>query len=144
MDAESDGSPAMAFLMKPLGSNLAVGFVGGDTARAVEQQGPQAALDLALGKLRKVFGPTIDQHVKATRITAWGKDEWTMGSYSYAKPGMAHMRDKLRRPVDDRLYFAGEAAAPSEHAMQVVGAAESGAAAARALIASLQREPQGA
>jgi monoamine oxidase len=144
MDAESDGSPSMAFLMKPLGSNLAVGFVGGDTARNVEQQGPQAAIDLALGKLRKVFGPTIDQHVKATRVTAWGKDEWTMGSYSYAKPGMAHMRDKLRRPVDDRLYFAGEAAAPSAHAQQVIGAAESGAAAARALIASLAREPQGA
>jgi monoamine oxidase len=140
MDAESDGQPPMAFLMRPFGSNLAVGFVGGDSARQVEKQGPDAALSLAMGKLRKVFGPSLDQHVKATKVTAWGADEWTLGSYVYARPGMARMRDKLRRAIDDRLYFAGEATAPPDDSQMVHGAAASGVRAARALIKSLERD----
>jgi monoamine oxidase len=130
----------MAFLMRPMGSNLAVGFIGGQEALDLESKGKQAALDLAMGKLRRVFGSAIDKHVRATEVTAWGKDPWTLGAYAYARPGMAHMRAKLAKAVDDRLYFAGEATACSEDAQMVHGARHSGIRAAQALIASLKAE----
>lgn len=140
MNADSDGSPPMAFLMRPMNSNLVVGFVGGKDAAKLEHAGKDVALNLAMSKLRKVFGPNIDSHVKKTTVTQWGKDEWTLGSYAYARPGMAHMRAKLAKAVDDRLYFAGEATTGSKDAQMVHGARRSGLNAAHALIASLKAE----
>ena len=40
---------------------------------------------------------------------SWGKDPFARGSYSYAVPGAASERGILARPVDERLFFAGEA-----------------------------------
>jgi monoamine oxidase len=140
MDAESDGSPPMAFLMRPMGSNLAVGFVGGKDAARLERAGKDVALNIAMGKLRRIFGPNIDAHVKKTAVTQWGKDEWTLGSYAYARPGMAHMRAKLAKALDDRVYFAGEATTDARDAQMVHGARRSGMRAAHALIASLRAE----
>ena len=42
-------------------------------------------------------------------VTAWRGDPWTLGAYSAPRPGQAHQREVLARPVDDRLFFAGEA-----------------------------------
>ena len=42
-------------------------------------------------------------------VTAWEGDPWTLGSYSAATPGNAHQRAELARPIDGRIFFAGEA-----------------------------------
>jgi monoamine oxidase len=39
----------------------------------------------------------------------WRSDPYALGSYSYALPGKADCRARLEAPVDDRLFFAGEA-----------------------------------
>jgi monoamine oxidase len=39
----------------------------------------------------------------------WAADPWARGSYSCALPGAADGRAVLAAPVDDRLFFAGEA-----------------------------------
>ena len=44
----------------------------------------------------------------------WGADPFARGSYSYALPGMADCRAALAAPVDDRLFFAGEACSPGD------------------------------
>ncbi len=41
--------------------------------------------------------------------TAWASDPWSRGAYSHALPGHADARATLAAPVDDRLFFAGEA-----------------------------------
>lgn len=140
MSDPKDGSGAGAFLMKPFGANIAVGFAGGNDALELEKKSDAEMVEHFMSKLRKVFGTSIDEHVKNTVVTRWAKDEWTLGSYSYAKPGMASMREKLAEPVGDRLYFAGEATAPAANAQMIHGAHESGLAAAAALIESLVRE----
>ena len=63
-------------------------------------------------------------------MTAWGQDPYTLGAYSAAKPGYSRMRRELRRAVDERLYFAGEAV-HSEWAGQLPGAYLSGVRVAR-------------
>jgi monoamine oxidase len=57
------------------------------------------------------------------------------GSYSYALPGRADCRRALAAPIDDRLFFAGEAC--SEHDYSTAhGAYLTGVAAAEQAIAA--------
>jgi monoamine oxidase len=55
------------------------------------------------------------------------------GAYSYVRPGGARARELLAQPVDDTLFFAGEATDDSEPAT-VAGALRSGERAARQIL----------
>jgi monoamine oxidase len=68
--------------------------------------------------------------------TAWLQDPWSRGSYSFALPGHADDRAVLAAPVDDRLFFAGEACSPNFFST-AHGAWLSGISAADAALASL-------
>lgn len=56
-----------------------------------------------------MFGDHIREHVSRSIVTAWATEPWTRGSYACARPGQAHQRAVLARPMDERLFFAGEA-----------------------------------
>jgi monoamine oxidase len=64
----------------------------------------------------------------------WRSDPFSRGSYSYALVGGANAARTLARPIDDTLFFAGEATS-SEQSGTVAGALESGERAARELLA---------
>jgi len=68
----------------------------------------------------------------------WRADPFARGSYSYAVPGHADDRASLARPVDDRLFFAGEACSPNFFST-AHGAYETGIAAGEAALKSLRR-----
>jgi monoamine oxidase len=68
----------------------------------------------------------------------WAADPFARGSYSYAVPGAADERAVLAAPVDDRLFFAGEAC--SIHDFSTAhGAYLTGIVAADQAIAARQR-----
>jgi monoamine oxidase len=102
-------SEVQGFSLNAFGEHYACGYTGGRHAVWIERAGQQAAIDLTLGHLVRVFGSDIRKHVTRTIVTAWHGDPWTKGSYSAAMPGQGHQRIELARPIDDRLYFAGEA-----------------------------------
>ena len=56
-----------------------------------------------------LFGNGITKYIRNTHETAWRGNRFTLGSYSYAKPGQAMARETLAEPIDGRLFFAGEA-----------------------------------
>jgi monoamine oxidase len=59
--------------------------------------------------LRSMFGRAIPDPVDA-QITRWASDPLAFGSYSFNALGATpDMRDDLARPVDGRIFFAGEA-----------------------------------
>ena len=91
------------------GSGLTFGGVGGSFAEDLEQAGVAAAVDFGLQELRNIFGANIDTHFVKGYYTRWGKDQWTRGSYASAEPGHAHMRERLKEPIAEKIYFAGEA-----------------------------------
>ena len=63
--------------------------------------------------------------------TSWSTDPWARGSYSYLPVGATpSLREDLARPVNGRLFFAGEATS-SEAPATVHGALASGTRAAR-------------
>ena len=61
--------------------------------------------------LRHRGSDTIDirKRLHPLAASAWNRDPFACGSYSYAEVGHADARTVLAAPVDDRLFFAGEA-----------------------------------
>lgn len=91
------------------GSSTAVVFVGGQQGIALERQGPQALVSFAMDRLADIFGNEIRKHVVRCIATAWESDPWTRGTWACAAPAQSHQRANLARPIDGRLFFAGEA-----------------------------------
>lgn len=60
----------------------------------------------------------------------WTRDPFSRGAYSYLAVGGASAPDRLARPVEGTLFFAGEAAS-SDESGTVAGAIASGRRAAR-------------
>ena len=63
----------------------------------------------SLQELKNILGSDIQKKFVKGNFTRWGHDRWTLGSYASAEPGYFHMREVLRRPVAERIFFAGEA-----------------------------------
>lgn len=116
------------FLCFPWDLDLMVGFVGGDFAWEMEAAGQAAAVDFVTDRLVDSFGSDVRKAVGHGIMTNWGGERWVRGGYAVARPGKAHARDVLRRPVAERLWFAGEALAPAGLTQTAAGARLSGAA----------------
>lgn len=132
--ADEDGS--IEFVMRPFGQDAVIGLVGGDTARRLEAQGEEAAVSFALDRLEKMYGPQVRRSVIKSFVTHWSSDPWSLGAYTAALPGYQHMREKLKKPVDDTLFFAGEAMS-QEWAECVPGAYLTGKEAAANIVSEL-------
>ncbi|MDE0309743.1 MAG: NAD(P)/FAD-dependent oxidoreductase [Acidiferrobacterales bacterium] len=91
------------------GSALTYFDVGGRLARDLSGLAEADRIDFALDRLRSVFGGEIDQLFVKGSASSWSTDPLTEGSYASARPGAFHLRDVLREPVADRIFFAGEA-----------------------------------
>jgi monoamine oxidase len=135
---EEESEP-MGFGFRPFGQDWIVGYTGGRFATWLERAGQAAAIDLAKERLAKVFGNDFKKYVTRAIVTAWGGDPWVKGSYSAAQPGQGHQRGELARPLDDRLFFAGEATSTEFHAT-AHGAYITGVNTARAVAKSLGRK----
>ena len=119
-----------------MGLNTVTVFIGGRFAVWLEKQGQRAGLDFALNQITDVFGNDIRNHIDNSIVTAWATEPLTLGSYSCALPGQAHQRVELARPIDNKLFFAGEATIVGAQAT-CHGAYLSGIRAAQEIKASL-------
>ena len=90
-------------------TNLSYFDVGGQFAKNLENEGERACIDFVIKSLKSTFGNKFDQFVIKAHATTWGKNEFSLGSYSSARPGKAHLRGVLKSSVGDRVFFAGEA-----------------------------------
>jgi monoamine oxidase len=129
---------AAGFEASVMGQNTAIVFIGGRQAIWLEKQGQQASHEYAVDQVAEVFGSDIGKHVTRSIATAWTTDPWTRGSYSCALPGHGHQRVELARPLENRLFFAGEATTVGDHGC-CHGALRSGIRAAREIGDSLKR-----
>jgi monoamine oxidase len=129
---------AFIFEIRPFGRELAIGHLGGHWAVEAEAAGPDAMAGRASDALVHAFGSAVRRHLRAFATTAWGSDPDILGGYSCALAGQAHLRPLLAEPLEDRLFFAGEAC--SLHAYGTAhGAAETGIDAAEAVAKTLGR-----
>lgn len=90
-------------------SSVLVGLWGGDSARRILSRTDFEIETVVLAQLRQSFGMSVPRPTR-TLITRWGSDPFAYGSYSYIPVG-THLSemDALAEPLNNRLYFAGEA-----------------------------------
>ena len=100
-------------------------------AEWMEKSGEQATVAFLLGKLRSIAGHQAIRAPTHSIVSAWDGDAWIKGAYSCARPDAADLRSTLARPIDNRIYFAGEATS-SDYFASVHGACISGREAAHA------------
>ena len=100
----------VALNVRPYGYDYVFGNTAGRFADSLEQAGTDASVEFLVEHLKAVFGNRIaDCLTDRVIVTAWRSDPWTLGAYSAPRPGQAHQREILARPIGARLFFAGEA-----------------------------------
>jgi monoamine oxidase len=109
---------------------LLIAWAGGPKAERLAGRDARAA---ALASLRTVFArcPGPDQVL----LHDWQADPFACGAYSYVRVNGANARRQLAEPLEDTLYFAGEATHVEGEAGTVSGALQTGARAAREALA---------
>ena len=123
----------------PFGHPIVEAYYGGQHAKDLEAAGPAAMLDFAMEELADVFGAEFRGELSLLTHSTWMADPWARGAYSYAKPGWADARATLAAPLEDRLFFAGEATSIHDGA-SCNGAYQSGLDAAEALLAAFGQD----
>ena len=134
-----DRSETGVYHVRPFGRPQIEGYFGGRLAADLEAGGVAAFADFAIRELVGLLGTHFANRVRPVKLHPWGVDPFSRGSYSYASPGKADCRAELAAPVDDRLFFAGEACSQNDFST-AHGAYLTGIAAAERLIAARGRK----
>jgi len=132
--------------LRPFGRPMIEAYFGGGLAADLEAadlkgNGEAGFVDFAVAELTNLFGNGFAGRVKPIRVHSWGRDPFALGSYSSALPGFTDCRATLAEPVDDRLFFAGEACSRHDFSTAHGGFLTGVAAAERVLNARHHRPP---
>lgn len=118
---------------RPFGQPCIEGFFGGRFARELEDAGEGALAAQSIDEITAILGSDIRRKLTPLAASRWAHDPFARGSYSHAMPGCADCRAVLAAPVDNRLFFAGEATSLNFFST-AHGARDSGERAARELL----------
>jgi monoamine oxidase len=132
----TDRTATGSYHLRPFGSALIEGYFGGRLARALEGEGEEAFARFAVDQLAGLIGNDIRRRLSPVAASAWGRDPFARGSYSFAEVGCSDQRRVLAAPVDDRLFFAGEACSINDYST-AHGAYRTGVAAAEQAVKAL-------
>ncbi len=140
LHGRTDTADTASYGFRPLGTPVVEAFFGGDVAGRLAAEGTGALTVFAIDELVAVFGSDLRGRLAPAAESGWSVDPLIRGAYSHARVGQAGARARLAEPVDDRLFFAGEACSP--HAFSTAhGAYETGVSAAEAAIRALASSP---
>jgi monoamine oxidase len=131
----TDRRGTATYHVRPFGRPQIEAYFAATLAAELETAGEDAFLDFAVAELVGLLGGDFARRIKPLDLHRWGIDPLARGSYSYALPGKADCRAVLAAPVDDRLFFAGEACSTNDYST-AHGAYLTGVAAADQAIAA--------
>jgi monoamine oxidase len=124
----------------PILAPILVAWAGGPAADALagldRQQRTDRALD-SLARLVQVSRAVVDDQVVAWDTHDWAADPFARGAYSYVRVGGMEAQAVLAGPVENTLFFAGEATELAGHQATVHGAMSAGQRAADEVLRSL-------
>jgi monoamine oxidase len=124
-----------SYHLRPFGQPSIEGYFGGHFAQELEDAGEGALAAQSIDEIVALLGSDYRRKLKPLASSRWAHDPFARGSYSHAMPGCADCRAVLAAPIDDRLFFAGEATSPNFFST-AHGARDSGERAAREVMAS--------
>jgi monoamine oxidase len=134
------GQPFAAYWTQyPVRSELIAAWAGGPKATALRGLSAAERIECALEGIGALFGePALVRDEFDGGVTHdWSRDPFARGAYSYVAVGGGDARAVLAAPLDDTLFFAGEATSNDGQGGTVNGALETGERAAQEAAASL-------
>lgn len=127
--------------LNPVHAPLLVGWTGGPPAERLAPLGDAELIECALDELGRAFATPrarVEELVASAHVHNWGADPFSRGAYSYVPVGGAGAQEELARPVEQTLFFAGEATNTDGHHATVHGAIATGYRAAREVIRAVK------
>lgn len=132
----ADGAYPTWWTPSPVCAPLLTAWAAGGAARRIVDAGRE--VEDAMEALARMLGMErrrVEAEVEAWHFHDWTADPFSRGAYSYVPTGALPAQEALGRPVDDTLFFAGEATATDGWNGTVDGAILSGRRAAREILA---------
>lgn len=123
---------------EPVKNGQLTGWIAGPKARELENISEEEVLNKSLQTLAYSFGVEknfIEEKLKGHHITNWNKEIFSRGAYSYAMINSDTAKKILSQPVEQTIYFAGEALYEGTETGTVEGALANGIEVARKIIA---------
>jgi monoamine oxidase len=122
----------------PVRSPVVVAWSAGPNAQRLTGRPREEIIEAALGSFQSLFGRKVDvrKELEGTTFHDWELDPFSCGAYSYVLAGGAKARKALAAPIDNTLFFAGEASDVEGESGTVAGALQSGLRAAREVLRS--------
>jgi monoamine oxidase len=109
----TDTAQTAGYHLRPFGRPLIEGYFGGDLAWGLEAEGEGAFFDFACSELANLLGSSFPKRLRVLSTSMWGAEPCSLGAYSHVLPGLGDRetgaRARLRRPIEDRIFIAGEA-----------------------------------
>ena len=115
----------------PMRAPLLTAWAGGPKAERLTGRGETRLIRDALNSIESVFGGAAP--VTQAYVQDWQQDPFARLGYSYVRVGGGNGREELAAPVEETLFFAGEATEAREPGT-VAGALRSGERAAREIL----------
>jgi monoamine oxidase len=113
------------------------GWLAGPSALAMDALSDEEIIAVSLTSLANIFKIPVDElkeQLTASKVCAWGRDPYTKGAYSYLTPQSGVAIEELNKPVENKLYFAGEALYDGEENGTVEAALATGKKAAEKIL----------
>jgi monoamine oxidase len=134
-----DGAFTAYWTQYPVRSELIVAWAGGPKAFALSGFSESELIERALDGFGALLGEPalVRAELDGAAVHDWNHDPLSRGAYSYVAAGGGNAREILAAPVDDTLFFAGEATSNDGQGGTVNGALETGERAAREVAAAL-------
>lgn len=96
----------------PLNIPLLTGWLAGPKAALLKAASEEEIVQKAIVSLSEIFiipSAQLHQKLKTYYIANWVTDPYCQGGYAYETVNANHYRQILKQPVDNTLFFAGEA-----------------------------------
>lgn len=96
----------------PQHSATLTGWLGGAATQSLKAATPEEILAEAIRSLAYIFKETeasVHEQLSAWRVANWNSNPYTLGAYTYTTVDAESYRKVLGKPVEDTLFFAGEA-----------------------------------
>lgn len=108
---------------------MLTGWAGGRKADHLSNHSEGEIMEEAMRSLATIFDKSIDQvkeNLTEGFVFNWEKEKHAQGAYCYSMPGSPLAKQILNTPVEDTVYFAGEALTTGNSPGTVEAALQSG------------------
>lgn len=105
------------------------GWLAGSHAKDFKDSSSEEIIDASLSSLARTFKVEKDfllRQLIVSKVINWPNDPFTRGAYSYSTLDTKYAYEELRKPVQDKIFFAGEALCLGDESATVEGALASG------------------